>query len=111
DDVAMAALAIKETTAGGAGAVYPVEVSLSNTSGSTCPPATTKLCCRWFSADATPTVVDSGDVSIGADLGAGQQRNVTLEIEPPQLPTGVLRARYRLQVDLYDTATSSYFAT
>jgi YD repeat-containing protein len=111
DDVAMAALAIKETTAGGAGAVYPVEVSLSNTSGSNWPSATTKLRYRWFSADATPTVVDSGDVSIGADLGAGQQRNVTLEIEPPQLPTGVLRARYRLQVDLYDTATSSYFAT
>ncbi len=89
---------------------FPVTVTLHNDSSQTWPTASTKLRYRWFSADATPTVVDSGDVSIGADLGAGQQRNVTLEIEPPALPTGVLRARYRLRVDLYDTATSSYFA-
>jgi len=89
----------------------PLTVSLTNTSTLSWPTATTKLQYRWFTADSPPTVTNSANVSIGAtDLGAGQQRNVSVTVDPPALPTGVYRARYKLRLDLYDTAASSYFA-
>jgi len=88
----------------------PLTVSLTNTSTLTWPTATTKLRYQWFSADATPAMIPSADVSIGADLGAGQQRNVNVTVDPPTLPAGVYRARYKLRIDLIDTAASAYFA-
>ncbi len=88
----------------------PLTVSLTNTSTQSWPTASIKLRYRWLSADATPVVTDSANVSIGADLGAGQQRNVAVTVDPPTLPTNVYRARYLLRIDLYDTGASSYFA-
>jgi RHS repeat-associated protein len=96
---------------GGAQDGAPLTVSLTNTSTQSWPAASIKLRYRWFSGDATPAVTDSANVSIGAtDLGAGQQRNLSVTVDPPALPSGVYRARYKLRLDLYDTAASAYFA-
>ncbi|MFN0027846.1 MAG: LamG-like jellyroll fold domain-containing protein [Acidimicrobiales bacterium] len=88
----------------------PLTVSLTNNSTVNWPTASTKLRYQWLTADATPTVVASGDISIGADLGAGGNRNVSVSVDPPTPPAGVYRARYRLRLDLYDTGATSYFA-
>jgi RHS repeat-associated protein len=89
----------------------PLSVSLTNASTQNWPTASIKLRYRWFSADAPPVATDSANVSIGAsDLGAGLQRNVSVTVDPPALPTGVYRARYNLRLDLFDTAATSYFA-
>ena len=88
-----------------------IDVTVTNTSALTWPTASTKLRYRWYSPDATPVVTSSADVSIGAtDLAAGGNRVVRLNVAPPALPTGVLRARYRLRFDVYDTGSSVYFA-
>ncbi|MGH3133820.1 MAG: LamG-like jellyroll fold domain-containing protein, partial [Gaiellaceae bacterium] len=88
----------------------PLTVSLTNKSTQSWPTASIKLRYRWFSADSPPIATDSANVSIGTDLGAGQQRDVALTVDPPTLPTGVYRAPYLLRIDLYDTGASSYFA-
>lgn len=95
---------------GGSQEGAPLTVSLTNTSTVSWPTAEIKLRYRWLSADSPPAVSDSANVSIGADLAAGQQRNVSVTVDPPALPTGVYRARYQLRIDLYDTGASSYFA-
>ena len=83
-----------------AGAITnPIAVTLVNNSTSTWQQNSIKLRYRWYSADPTSIIASSANISIGSNLAAGGTRNLTAQVDPPTLPTGVLRGRYRLQVE------------
>src|SRR5205085_3087846 len=56
-------------------------------------------------------LANSGDISIGADLAAGGNRNVSVTVQAPTLPAWFLRGRLKLRLDLYNTSCSCYFAS
>ena len=87
----------------------PITVALTNNSGQSWPTASIKLRYRWLNPDASE-LSNSGDISIGADLANGGTRNVSVTVQPPTLPASVLRGRFALRIDLYDTGCSCYFA-
>jgi RHS repeat-associated protein len=87
----------------------PLSLALTNTSSQTWSAASIVLRARWLNLDGS-VLSTSSDTSLGTDLGAGASRNLTLTLTPPTLPEGVYRGRYTLRLDLYDSATSSYFA-
>jgi RHS repeat-associated protein len=95
--------------AAGAQDVTPLAVKLTNTSATTWATASVKLRSRWLNADGTE-LSSSANVSIGADLAAGASRVVDVDVDPPALPASVMRGRYTLRVDLYDTGCACYFA-
>ncbi len=90
---------------------YGIDVTVTNTSAVTWNSGSVFLRYRWFSPDPTPTVTDSGLVSLGANVAPLGTRIVNLLVPPPTLPDGVAQARYLLRVDLYDNGTSTWFAT
>jgi RHS repeat-associated protein len=90
---------------------WPIDVTLTNTSTLNWPTASIKLRYRWYDSYGAVASPAPADVSIGADLGAGGNRTVRVNVEPPALPDGSDRARYRLRIDLYDTGAVATFAS
>jgi RHS repeat-associated protein len=88
----------------------PITVALTNTSTLSWPAASIKLRYRWLNPDGSE-FSNSGDISIGTDLTAGGNRNVAVTVQPPTLPGWLMRGRFTLRVDLYDTSCSCYFAS
>jgi len=89
----------------------PATITLTNNSAQTWPTASIKLQYRWLNPDGTE-FSNSGNLSIGAsDLAAGGVRDVAVTLQPPALPAAVMRGRFTLRYDLYDTSCSCYFAT
>jgi len=66
---------------------------------------------RWISSDSPPTYGDGSSVPLGASVAPGGSRSVTMLVPPPVLPAGVERGRYTLRFDLFDTTTSTWFAS
>ncbi len=89
---------------------YGIDVTVTNTSAVTWDSGSVFMRYRWFSPDPTPTVTDGGLVSIGSNLAPSGSRQVSLLVPPPTLPDGVAQARYGLRIDMYDQATSTWFA-
>jgi RHS repeat-associated protein len=87
-----------------------VDVSVTNASETTWPGAATQLRYRWYSPDPAPVITDGPASSIGADLAPGASRTVRLTIAPPSVASGTAAGIYRLQLDLYDTTTSTWFS-
>jgi YD repeat-containing protein len=102
-------LEMRFTPGAGSQDYVPLTFSLTNNSAQTWSAGSVKLRYRWLNSDGS-VFSSSADVSIGSDLGAGQQRNVAVNVNPPTLTEGVMRGRFRLRVDLYDTGASAYFA-
>jgi RHS repeat-associated protein len=88
---------------------YPVNVTVTNRSAVTWAVGEIVLRYRWLSGDGTTT--DSGSFSLGtsAILPNGSV-NVQATVEPVALPSGTARAGYTLRFDLYETATTTWFA-
>jgi RHS repeat-associated protein len=80
------------------------DVTVTNTSTTTWSASSITLRSRWYSADATPTVVDGPAVGLGSNLGAGASRVVRVLVDPPVLPEGVDKSKYTLRFDLFDSA-------
>jgi len=89
---------------------WPVNVTVTNNASTTLLASQTVLRYRWYTADDTPVVSTSSDVPLGGDITSGSNRTVAVSVLPPTLATGVYRARYRLQIDLYDSSAGVYFA-
>ena len=49
-------------------------------------------------------------VSLGTSLAPNASRTLRVNVLPPSLANGISRARYRLQFDLYDSATAAWFS-
>jgi RHS repeat-associated protein len=90
---------------------WPLDVTITNTSTLIWPTASIKLRYRWYDSYGAVASPTPPDISIGSDLGAGSNRTVRVNVEPPALPDGTDRARYRLRIDLYDTGASATFAS
>jgi RHS repeat-associated protein len=99
--------------------VYPVDVTVQNTSTTIWTAGRVVLRCRWYRR-GLPAYAPDGDplvpaacpqVSVGA-LNPTQSTVVRVNVSPPTLGDGFLRADYRLQFDLYDTQSvpPTYFA-
>jgi len=87
----------------------PEVITLTNSSGQNWPTATIKLRYRWLNEDGT-AFSNSGDISLGAtDVAAGTSREVAVTVQPPILPAAVMRGRFTLRFDLYDTTCGCYF--
>jgi RHS repeat-associated protein len=89
---------------------FGVQVTITNNSSSTLTALGDTLAYRWYSPD-TPSVVTTGSAtSLGTDLQPGASATVTTLVTPPTLAAGVNSAQYQLIFDLYDSASSSWFA-
>ncbi len=87
----------------------PVDVAITNRSTTTWNGSSVFLRYRWFAAGSSVSVYDSGNTTIGPVLPNGTV-NAHVDVVPPTLPPGAARADYVLRFDLYDTASSSWFA-
>ena len=84
-------------------------VYLTNNSAVTWSSSSVYLRYQWIAPDGT--VTSSTNVSLGSNITAGSSASITVDYDPPTLPTGVLRALYTLRFDLVDTSSGTvYFA-
>ena len=87
-----------------------VSVTVTNRSAGTWSGSDIGLRARWV--DATGTSVSDGTaVPLGADLAAGASTTIPVLVTPPAMPEGVRRVQYRLRLDLYQSSTSTWFAS
>ncbi len=91
---------------------YPISVMVTNTGGYHLSTASMKLRYRWFDASGAQNTPAPADVTIpGPALATGESTTMQLSLAPPTLPTGVDRARYRLQLDIYDESRTQTFSS
>ena len=84
-------------------------VELTNSSAVTWQSGSVFLRYRWIAPDGSTS--SSANIPLGADVASAASRSVEVDIDPPTLPSGVLRSLYRLRFDLVDTSSGSvYFA-
>ncbi len=94
-------------TPGGPQLVYPVDVTVTNSSTVAWSAATTFLRYRWYSPNPADPMVESANVAaLGLAAGASTPTPVRVNVTPPTLPDGVNAAQYKLQFDVFDTTTS-----
>src|SRR5262249_20884493 len=90
---------------------YPVDVSITNSSGVAWSSTTTSLIYRWYLAGSTTSFSDSASQ---ASLGnaAGATATVRVNVSPPALPAGTDSARFVLRFDVLDSSVSpaAFFA-
>jgi Bacterial Ig domain len=97
--------AMTYTPGGGSQLVYPVDVTVTNSSAVGWSAATTFLRYRWYSPE--DSVVESGNIApLGLAAGASTPTPVRVNVTPPTLPDGVDAAQYRLRFDVFDTSTN-----
>jgi RHS repeat-associated protein len=89
---------------------YPVDVTVTNRSTTTWSATNIVLRYRWYVLGSTTSIVDSGNVPLGTAVLPGGQVTRQVVVTAPTLPVGVARASYELRIDLYDLASSSWFA-
>jgi YD repeat-containing protein len=87
-----------------------VNVVVTNNATTTMTAASTVLRYQWISSDDVPVISASANIALSADIASGTSQNVAVTVLPPTLPTGAVRARYTLRLDLFNTSTSTYFA-
>ncbi|HEY2940450.1 MAG TPA: DNRLRE domain-containing protein [Gaiellaceae bacterium] len=87
-------------------------VTVTNDSATTWSMGSIFLRYRWMKADGT-SVADGPSVSLGRDVPATGQDMVTVTaiVDPPTLAAGVDRSQLSLRFDLYNQATSTWFAS
>jgi RHS repeat-associated protein len=88
---------------------YPVDITLTNRSGQLWSGSSIVLRYRWYAAGSSTSLVDSTNTTI-PDVAPGGSTIAHVSVAPPTLPDGIARGYYRLRFDLYDQATSSWFA-
>ena len=90
----------------------PISVTVTNTGVFHLAVATMKLRYRWYDLAGTANTPAPADVTIpGPALATGDSATFDLSLAPPTLPTGVERARYRLQLDIYDQTRTQTFSS
>ncbi len=96
---------------------YPIDVTITNNSSVTWSATDISLRYRWYNPQAPalasgtdPNVTDGPQNALGQSLAPGGSMTKTLNVSPPTLPDGVSRSTYRLQIDLFQISTSSWFA-
>ena len=89
---------------------FGVKVTITNNSKTAFSSAGDTLAYRWYSPDSPPVVTTGPATPLGTTLNPGKSVTVTVLVSPPSLPDGVNSAQYTLMFDLYDSASSSWFA-
>ncbi|HYS33764.1 MAG TPA: Ig-like domain-containing protein, partial [Streptosporangiaceae bacterium] len=89
---------------------FGVKVTITNTSKTAFSATGDTLAYRWYSPDSPPAVTTGPATPLGTTLNPGKSVTLTMLVSPPALPDGVNSAQYTLMFDLYDTASSSWFA-
>jgi YD repeat-containing protein len=92
---------------------HGLDVTVTNKSTETWSATDIVLRYRWFSPDPPPdgpTITNGPEVALGSALAPNASTTKTVMVEPPQLPDGVDKAQYRLQVDLYEKSATRWFA-
>ncbi|MEJ7567739.1 MAG: DNRLRE domain-containing protein [Gaiellaceae bacterium] len=89
-----------------------LDVTVKNTSATAWTAGQMSVRYRWIAPEATTaTTVEGGNAAVPAlTSGATTAAPVRLLVDPPALPIGVERSQYRLQVDVVDSATSTWFS-
>lgn len=90
---------------------HGLDVTVKNTSTTGWAASQMAVRYRWIAPEATEaTTVSGGNAAVPA-LAAGETTAapVRLLVDPPALDPGVERSQYRLQVDLFETSTSTWF--
>ena len=95
---------------GGPQPTYPVDVTVTNRSATTWSATDIVLRYRWFRLGSTTALFDSGNTSLGSAVLPGGQVTRQVVVAPPDLSAGIARASYVLRFDLYNQATSTWFA-
>ena len=93
-------------TPGGPQLVYPVDVTVTNTSTTAWSGATTFLRYRWYSPNPADPVIESANISPLALAAGAASVPLRVNVTPPTLPDGVDAAQYRLRFDVVDTSTT-----
>jgi RHS repeat-associated protein len=89
---------------------FGVHITVTNTGSTTLSGSGVTLAYRWVSPDS-PAVVTTGPATpLGTDVKPGKSVTLTMLVPPPPLPDGVNSAGYQLMFDLYDSASTSWFA-
>jgi YD repeat-containing protein len=89
---------------------HGLDVTVTNRSQQTWSDTDVVVRPRWLSPDPTVQSVNGAEVPLGAPLAPGASKTVRVLVEAPALPAGVEKAQYRLQVDLFERSTTSFFA-
>ena len=91
---------------------HGVQVKITNTSTQAWSATDVVARSRWISPDtgAERTVTTGPEVPLGAALAPNGSATVTFMVEPPALAAGVDKARYKLQLDVYEKSTGKFFA-
>ena len=84
---------------------YPVNVTVTNSSGTAWSSSTTFLRYRWYSSTSTTPVFESANLA-GLGLAAGANTTVSAQVTPPTLGDGVSQAQFKLRFDVVDTSVS-----
>jgi RHS repeat-associated protein len=84
-----------------------VDVTVTNTSATTWAQGSVQLRYRWVSQS---TVVDAAGTAFPVSVPGGSSVTQRLLIDPPTLDAGTDRKEWRLVFDLFEPATSTWFA-
>src|SRR5262249_58341713 len=87
-----------------------VNVTVTNTGSIAFSATGDTLVYRWYSPDSPATITTGPAIPLGTTLNPGKSVTLTLLVSPPALPDGVNSAQYQLMFDLFDSASSSWFA-
>lgn len=91
--------------------VYPINVTITNSSGVTWSGTDIVLRFRWYATGDFTAPVDSANISLPGPVLPGGQVTVSAPVTPPGMATGIARGTYRLRFDLFEVTTGSWFAS
>ncbi len=86
-----------------------IDVGITNVGAAPLKAASTAVRYRWIAPGGA--TVETGDKALAADVAPAATGTTRVSVPPPALTEGADRARYRLQLDLLDTATGTAFSS
>jgi RHS repeat-associated protein len=89
---------------------HGLDVTVTNRSAQTWSATDVVVRPRWLSPDPAAQAVLGAEVPLGVALAPGAAKTVRVLVEAPALPEGVDKAQYRLQVDVFEKSTTTFFA-
>ena len=89
---------------------YCPTIRVTNNSGVGWVNSTAQVWYRWYAPNTAVMFEGRSTAAFPATFGAGATQAFPLTIYPPALPPGVTQGTYQLRIDVYDPATSTWFA-
>jgi RHS repeat-associated protein len=92
-----------------AGAYCPT-ITVTNNSGITWQDSTAQVWYRWYAPNGAIMFEGRSEAAFPSTFRKNKSATFPLTIYPPALPPGATQGAYRLRVDVWDPATSGWFA-